>query len=81
MFEFGKHADYMAMGYAAMAILLGGMVLWLYLRYRILQREDLELDRIEAEEQQARGAAVARSEDEAAPVRSGIAAAAAPKET
>ncbi len=50
MFDFGKHADYMAIGYAVMAILLGGMVLWLYLRYRALETKSAELDRIEAEE-------------------------------
>ena len=50
MFDFGKHADYMALGYAMMGLLLGGMVFWTYIRYRILARESAELDRIEAEE-------------------------------
>jgi hypothetical protein len=49
MFDFGKHSDYMAMGYAAMGILLGGMVLWLYLRYRLLNREQQMIDQLEAE--------------------------------
>ena len=83
MFDFGKHADYMALGYAMMALLLGGMVLWTYLRYRVLARESAELDRIEAEERQERAAAVPRGSDESAPVRAGAAvpASTAPKET
>jgi hypothetical protein len=83
MFDFGKHADYMALGYAMMALLLGGMVLWTYLRYRVLARESAELDRIEAEEQQERAAAAPRGSDESAPVRAGaaVSASTAPKET
>jgi hypothetical protein len=73
MFDFGKHADYMALGYAAMGILLGLMVLWLYLRYRVLQREEVELDRFEAEEMQERAALASRGEDETIPARSGVA--------
>jgi hypothetical protein len=82
MFDFGKHADYMALGYAMMALLLGGMVLWLYFRYRVLARESAELDRFEAEEQQERAAA-SRGSDDAAPVRAGavVSASTAPKET
>jgi hypothetical protein len=83
MFDFGKHADYMALGYAMMGLLLGGMVLWTYFRYRVLARESAELDRIEAEERLERAAAVPRGSDESAPVRAGAAVApsAAPKET
>lgn len=50
MFDFGKHADYMAMGYAATGIFLAGMVLWLNLRYRVLGREQQTIDQLEAEE-------------------------------
>jgi hypothetical protein len=50
MFDFGKHADYMALGYAAMGILLGGMVLWMYVRYRVLARELADIGRMESEE-------------------------------
>ncbi|RPI93435.1 MAG: heme exporter protein CcmD [Chloroflexi bacterium] len=70
MFDFGKHADYMAIGYAVMAILLGGMVLWLYLRYRALENESAELDRIEAEEhaeQDRVASAVGALEEQALP--------------
>ncbi len=47
--DFGKHADYMALGYAMMAVLLGGMVLWMYVRYVTLKREDRQLDALEDE--------------------------------
>jgi heme exporter protein CcmD len=70
MFDFGKHADYMAIGYAVMALLLGGMVLWLYLRYRALENESAELDRIEAEEYAERdhvASAVGALEEQARP--------------
>jgi hypothetical protein len=82
MFDFGKHADYMALGYAMMGLLLGGMVVWLYFRYRVLARESAELDRIEAEEQQERAAAPHGSDD-AVPMRAGavVSASTAPKET
>ena len=55
--DFGKYADYMALGYAAMAVLLGGMVLWLYLRYRGLLREEQAIAQMEAEERAERAAA------------------------
>ncbi|MBN1562678.1 MAG: hypothetical protein JXA10_02490 [Anaerolineae bacterium] len=50
MFDFGDNADYMAMGYAVTGLFLGGMVLWMYLRYRVLGREQDLIDQIEAEE-------------------------------
>jgi hypothetical protein len=83
MFDFGKHADYMALGYAAMGLLLGLMVLWLYLQYRVWLRQDMELDQLEAEEQQERAALASRGEDETIPAKSGAAASAstAPRET
>ncbi len=83
MFDFGKHADYMALGYAMMGLLLGGMVLWTYFRYRMLARESAELDRIEAEERLERAAAVPRGSDDAAPIRVGtpVSTSTAPKET
>jgi hypothetical protein len=83
MFDFGKHADYMALGYAVMGLLLGGMVLWTYFRYRTLAHESAELDRIEAEERMERAAAVSRGSDESAPVRTSAAVAPStvPKET
>ncbi len=36
---FGKYAEYMALGYSAMAVILGGMAAWVYLRYRQARRE------------------------------------------
>ncbi len=36
---FGKYADYMALGYSAMALVLGGMAAWIYLRYRQAQHK------------------------------------------
>jgi heme exporter protein CcmD len=50
MFDFGKHADYMALGYAVAGIFLAGMVLWMALRYRALNREQDLIDQLEAEE-------------------------------
>lgn len=47
--DFGKHADYMALGYAVMAVLLGGMIVWMYLRYVALNRDSRQLDALEAE--------------------------------
>jgi hypothetical protein len=63
----------MALGYAAMGLLLGSMVLWLYVQYRVLRREEVELDRLEAEEKRERAAsAVLRGEDATIPARSGV---------
>lgn len=64
--EFGKYANYMALGYAAMALLLGGMVLWLYLRYRGLIREEQAVEQMEAEERAERAAAPAATPNDGA---------------
>jgi heme exporter protein CcmD len=64
--DFGKYADYMALGYAAMALLLGGMVLWLYLRYRALMREEQAIEQMEAEERAERAAAPAAARNDGA---------------
>ena len=64
--DFGKYADYMALGYAAMAVLLGGMVLWLYLRHRALIREEQTLDQMEAEERAGHTAAPAATRSDGA---------------
>ncbi len=50
--DFGKYADYMALGYAAMALLLSGMIGMIYWRYRRLYQEQAQIDQLEAEEQQ-----------------------------
>lgn len=47
----GKYAEYMILGYAAMALLLGGMIAWIYLRYRALKREAALVEQMAAEEQ------------------------------
>jgi heme exporter protein CcmD len=48
--DFGKYADYMALGYAAMAVLLSGMIGWIYWRYRMLFQEQAQIDQLEAED-------------------------------
>lgn len=49
----GNNADYMLLGYALMAILLGGMIAWTYFRFRQLDRESALIDQFEAEERDA----------------------------
>lgn len=64
----GKFAEYMILGYAAMAIILSGMVAWLYLRYRGLKREAALVEQMAAEEHGDRvHAAVGALESEAQP--------------
>jgi heme exporter protein CcmD len=46
----GKYAEYMILGYASMAVLLSGMIAWIYWRYRTLFQEEALLDQYEAEE-------------------------------
>lgn len=46
---FGKYSEYMALGYAAAALILGGMVVWMYLRYVALRREAAQIDQLEEE--------------------------------
>lgn len=48
-FDFGKYAEYMALGYAAMALILALMVAWLVLRFRALRAQQEEIARLEAE--------------------------------
>ncbi|MCX7979410.1 MAG: heme exporter protein CcmD, partial [Bdellovibrionaceae bacterium] len=48
-FDFGKYAEYMALGYAAMALILALMVAWLALRFRALRAQQEEIARLEAE--------------------------------
>ncbi len=48
---FGKYADYMALGYSAMALVLGGMAAWIYVRFRHAQRE---MARVEQKMQELR---------------------------
>jgi heme exporter protein CcmD len=48
--DFGKYAEYMAMGYAGMLVLLSGMIAWISWRFRMLTREITRLENVEAEE-------------------------------
>jgi|GEM_PF-3477832 heme exporter protein D len=48
-FDFGKYAEYMALGYAAMALVLALMVVWIALRFRALRAQQEEIARLEAE--------------------------------
>jgi hypothetical protein len=57
--DFGKNADYMALGYVVTVILLLGMTAWIYLRYRALRREQEMIEQIAQEEQIERASAVA----------------------
>jgi len=64
----GKYAEYMILGYSAMAVILGGMIAWIYLRYRALQREAALIEQVAAEEARDRvHAAVGATESEALP--------------
>ena len=54
--DFGKYADYMAMGYGAMALILSAMIAWIYLRFRALIRENEAIAELEAELEQERAA-------------------------
>lgn len=54
MFEFGDNANYMWMGYAVTGFVLAGMALWIYARYRVLNRERALIDQLEAEERDTR---------------------------
>lgn len=47
----GKNAEYMILGYAAMAVILFGMVAWLYWRYVMARREEALIVEFEAEQQ------------------------------
>ena len=49
MFDFGKHADYMTMAYAATGIFLVGMSVWIYVRYQMLGREQDMIEQLEDE--------------------------------
>lgn len=46
---FGKYSEYMAIGYAAMAVVLFAMIAWMYLRYVTLRRQEAEIAQLEQE--------------------------------
>jgi heme exporter protein D len=57
-FDFGKYAEYMALGYAAMAFILALMIASMVVRFRALRGQQDEIARLEAEiaEERQRGA-------------------------
>lgn len=64
----GEYAEYMILGYSAMALILGGMVVWIYLRYQGLKREAALVEQMAAEERGDRvHAAVGALESDAQP--------------
>ncbi|HML24357.1 MAG TPA: hypothetical protein PKD09_22065 [Aggregatilinea sp.] len=66
----GNNAEYMILGYAAMAIILFGMVAWLYWRYVMARREEQLLTEFEAEQQaDSVKAAVGAMEEDVLPQR------------
>ena len=67
MFEFGKYAEYMALGYAATLLILGAMVVWLILRYQALRREEGHVNQLEAELRDEVAATVGAVEEQAQP--------------
>jgi heme exporter protein CcmD len=48
--DFGKYSEYMALGYGAMGVLLAGMIGWISWRFRMLTREIVRLEQVEAED-------------------------------
>ncbi len=58
---FGKYSEYMALGYAAMALILGVMIAWMYLRYVGLRREAEQIAQLEAEVRAERANHVAQA--------------------
>ncbi len=66
----GKNAEYMILGYAAMAVILLGMVVWVYWRTVMARREELLLSELEAEQHvDSVSAAVGAMEEDVQPER------------
>ncbi len=65
--DFGKYAEYMALGYAATFVILGAMVLWLVLRFRALRREQAQIEQLELEIRDEVAATVGAVERQAQP--------------
>ncbi len=64
--DFGKYAEYMALGYGAMALILAAMIAWMYLRFRALIRENEAVSELEAELEAERAAGKAAPREPAA---------------
>ncbi len=58
---FGKYSEYMAIGYAAMGVILVAMIVWMYLRYVGLRREQEQIAQLERELAEERGDRVAQA--------------------
>ncbi len=54
---FGDYSEYMAIGYAAMALVMFAMIAWMYLRYVGLRRQEAEIVQLEQEVQAERAQA------------------------
>lgn len=66
----GKNADYMFLGYAAMALILFGSIAWMYWRYQMARREQALVEQVEVEYEADRvSAAVGAREEDALPQR------------
>ena len=48
-FDFGNYAEYMALGYAAMAFILALMIVSMAVRFRALRGQQQEIAQLEAE--------------------------------
>lgn len=46
----GKYAEYMILGYASMGVILGGMIFWIYWRFKMLFREEQLIERLESDD-------------------------------
>lgn len=68
---FGKYSEYMALGYAAMGVILFAMIAWMYLRYVTLHRQEAEIAQLEqeiaAERKGGVAAAAGATEDQVQP--------------
>ena len=53
---FGKYSEYMAIGYAAMGIILAAMIVWMYIRYAGLRRDQEQIVQLEKEIEAERAA-------------------------
>jgi len=64
-FDFGKYTEYMVLGYAAMATILGLMIAWIYLRFRTVVAQQEQISQLEAEIAEERDAHKATTPDPA----------------
>ncbi len=53
---FGKYSEYMAIGYAAMGLILAAMIVWMTIRYAGLRRDQEQIVQLEKEIEAERAA-------------------------